>query len=80
MAKSDGRSADATKKASNNFRPSRRGFKAPTEGLQHVIFHYTNNNNNKNMFVENVKNSAITLPYPVVAGTKRLRGLGHSGH
>ena len=55
MAKSDGRSADATKKASNNFRPSRRGFKAPTEGLQHVIFNYTNNNSNKNVFVENVK-------------------------
>ena len=55
MAKSDSRSADATKKASNNFRPSRRGFKAPTEGLQHVIFNYTNNSSNKNVFVENVK-------------------------
>ncbi len=47
MAKSDDRSANALKKTSNNFRSSRRGFKAPMEGLQHVIFNYTNNNRKK---------------------------------
>ena len=55
MAKSDGRGADATKKAFSSFRPGKKGFKAPTEGLQYVVFNYTNNNNNKNVFVESVK-------------------------
>ena len=59
MAKSDGRSADATKKAFSSFssfRPGKKGFKAPTEGLQYVVFNYTSSNNNKNIFVEGVKN------------------------
>ena len=30
-------------------------FKAPTEGLQHVIFEYISSNNNKNVCMENVK-------------------------
>ena len=55
MAKSDGRSADAAKKAFNSFRPGKKGFKAPTEGLQYVVFNYTSSNNNKNVFVESVK-------------------------
>ena len=30
-------------------------FKAPIEGLHHVIFDYSDSNNNNNMFLENVK-------------------------
>ena len=55
MAKSNGRSADATKKVFSSFRPGKKGFKAPTEGLQYVVFNYTSSNNNKNVFVESVK-------------------------
>jgi len=55
MAKSYGRSADATKKAFSSFRPDKKGFKAPTEGLQYVVFNCTSSNNNKNVFVESVK-------------------------
>ena len=55
MAKSDGQSADATQKAFSSFRPGKKGFKAPTEGLQYVVFNYTNSNNNKNVFVESTK-------------------------
>ena len=54
MAKSDDRSADATKKAFSSFRSGKKRFKAPTEGLQYVVFNYTSNNN-KNVFVESVK-------------------------
>ena len=56
MVKSDGRSADAAKKTFSSFRSGKKGFKAPTEGLQYVVFNYTSSNNNKNVFVENVKN------------------------
>jgi len=55
MAKSDSRSANATKKAFSSFRPGKKGFKSPTEGLQYVVFNYTSSNNNKNVFVESVK-------------------------
>ena len=34
----------------------KKDFKAPTEGLKHVIFVSSESNNNKNMFVENLKN------------------------
>ena len=43
------------KKSFSSFRPGKKGFKAPTEGLQYVVFNYTSSNNNKNVFVENVK-------------------------
>jgi len=55
MAKSDGHSADATKKAFSSFRPGKKGFEAPTEGLQYGVFNYTSSNNNKNVFVESAK-------------------------
>ena len=31
-------------------------FKSPTEGSQHLVFDYSTSDNNKNVFVENVKN------------------------
>ena len=37
------------------FRPVKKNFKAPTEGLQRVIFDYSAINNNKNVFVEKLK-------------------------
>ena len=37
------------------FRSGKKTFKAPTEGLQHVMFDYSASNNDKNVFVENVK-------------------------
>ena len=55
MVKSNDLSAKAAKKASNSFRSGKKGFQAPTEGLQYVVFNYTSSNNNKNVFVENVK-------------------------
>ena len=36
-------------------RSSKKTFKSPTEGLQHIIFDYSASNNNNNMFVNNVK-------------------------
>ena len=37
------------------FRLVKNTFQYPTEVLQHVIFEYSASNNNKNVFVENVK-------------------------
>ena len=34
---------------------ARKDVRAPTEGLQYVVFNYTSSNNNKNVFVESVK-------------------------
>ena len=55
MAKSNGQSADATKKAFSRFRLSKKGFNAPIEGLQYVVFNYISSNNNRNIFVKSVK-------------------------
>ena len=55
MAKSDSQSADASSKRFSNFRSGKKGFKAPIEGLQYVVFNYTSSSNNKNVFVGSTK-------------------------
>ena len=37
------------------FSSGKKTFNDPTEGLQHVTFDYSEINNNKNLFVDNVK-------------------------
>ena len=54
----DGQSADGGgnySKRRYGFRSGKEIFKSPTEGFQHVIFDYSDRKNNKNVFVENVK-------------------------
>ena len=54
MGKSNGRSADTSSKKFSGFRTGKKGFKAPTEGLQYVLF-TTQLVTTARFFVENIK-------------------------